>query len=119
MVRATGRIYDPETMAVKDVEELLEELTALILPKLPGNRERKAVWATVAEAKRLISHAKFCLKEDELERLARAERPAMLANSTWKAHGEIYAASIIVRRVADEMGVSNFKLREVAGGTQS
>lgn len=101
---------DPYTMVVREVGEVVEELSKMIMAKLPGSPAMKAVWTTVCEASRMIKHAEFCLAEDEKEEPG---QPGMLSQSFWKHHGEIYACSTIIRRVADEMGVSNFKLREV------
>lgn len=103
--------YDPATMVVREPEEIIEELRKMIVSKLPGNRERKAVWTTVNEAWRIISFAKIVLDEEKEKGRPSSDHPA-LSNRTWEYHGQVYAATCIIRRVADEMGVSNFKTRE-------
>lgn len=95
--------YDPYTMRVKEIPELVEELNKVIMPKLPGGRERGTVWGVLCEAARIYSFADGVITEEE----------AKSDSFVWKAHGEHYAAATVIRKIADGMGVDNFKLREV------
>jgi hypothetical protein len=103
--------YDPQTMVVKEIEELLDDLDAWIRPKLPGNRERRAVSTAIWKARETIRFAKFCLDQEEREP---KERLPALTNRMWEYHGQIYAVSMMMRAMADELGISNFKPREVS-----
>lgn len=97
--------YDPYTMRVKEIPELVEELNKLIMPKLPGGKERGTVWGILCEASHIYSMAQRCLRH--------AEGTEPPDSFTWTKHGEYYAADVIIRKIADGMGVDNFKLREV------
>lgn len=92
--------YDPETMVVRDIEDVTEELTKLMISKLPGNQMVKAAWGSLCEARRIYEFAKGVLDEDDMEIYRR-----------FQYHGEAYAASQIIRQIADGLGVSNFKKR--------
>jgi hypothetical protein len=99
--------YDPTTMVVKDIGELVDELNKLIMPKLPGGRERQTVWGVLCEASEIYSFAMGMLKDHD------SGEDVLASWTVMKSHGEIYAASKVIRKIADGMGVSNFKLREV------
>lgn len=99
------RGYDPYTMVIKEIPELITELNSLIMKKLPGGRPIATVWGVLCEAARM--HKKSMPDpDDEVER-------------TWsdftngRQVGQAYAAHVIIRKIADGMGVDNFKLREV------
>lgn len=98
--------YDPYTMRVKEIPELVDELNKLIMPKLPGGRERKAVWGVLCRASEMYSMAHKVITEH-------AEGTEPPDSFTWTTRGEHYAAAMIIRKIADEMGVDNFKPREV------
>ncbi len=98
--------YDPYTMVVKDIPELVEELNKLIMPKLPGGKERGTVWGVLCRASEMYSMAHKVVIEH-------AEGTEPPDSFIWTKHGEHYAAAMIIRKIADEMGVDNFKLREV------
>ena len=99
--------YDPLTMVVREIEEVIAELSKVIIPKLPGGPPLAATWTTVCEGARIIHFAKAVLAEKD-------EDPGKgLSVRAFEYHGQIHAVTTILRRVADEMGVSNFKLREV------
>lgn len=98
--------YDPYTMVVKEVPELVDELNKLIMPKLPGGRERKTVWGVLCQASEMYSMAHRVVIEH-------AEGTEPPDSFIWTKHGEHYAAAMIIRKIADGMGVDNFKLREV------
>lgn len=97
--------YDPYTMVIKEIPELITELNSLIVKKLPGGRPIATVWGVLCQAAELyrFNHG-IITDEDE-----KARSEAFL----WKAYGEHYAAAMIIRKIADGMGVDNFKLREV------
>lgn len=100
--------YDPYTMVVKEIPELVDELNKLIMAKLPGGRERQTVWGVLCEASGIYSFAMGMIKDHD------SGEDVLASWTVMKSHGEIYAASMIIRKIADGMGVSNFKLREVA-----
>lgn len=95
--------YDPYTMVVKEIPELVDELNKLIMPKLPGGPDRQTVWGILCEASRIYSFAHGVITDEKDH-----SDPFV-----WKHHGEHYAAAMIISKIADGMGVSNFKLREV------
>jgi hypothetical protein len=97
--------YDPYTMVIKEIPELVDELNKLIMPKLPGGRERQTVWGVLCEASRLYSFNHSIITDEE--------EKATSDSFLWKAHGEHYAAAMLIRKIADGLGVDNFKLREV------
>lgn len=93
--------YDPYTMVVKEIDELIPELNKLVMSQLPGGRPIQAVWALLCEASRTYAEAKADV-EDEGG-----------AYRGWLAMGRQQVAGSMIRKVADGLGVSNFKLREV------
>jgi hypothetical protein len=99
-------LYDPYTMRVKDIGELVPELHRLIMGKLPGGPVVSALWGAFCEASREYKEA-----HDEIEQCAGGELPTQL----WRAHGQQYTAAKVIRKIADGLGVSNFTLREVSG----
>lgn len=95
--------YDPYTMVVKEIPELVEELTKLVMSKQPGGPPIQTVWGVLCEAA-------------SLRREAGADRGEPYEGLTYRAGmsaGQSYAAHVIIRKIADGMGVSNFKIREV------
>ena len=98
--------YDPTREVIKDIPELIAELNKLIMPKLPGGRPVQTVWGVLCEASRARTEAMSFLEDEE----------DGLNNRVWKLYGEIQVADRIIRKIADGMGVDNFKMREVPGG---
>lgn len=97
------------TADVREIEEVIEELRQLLVKKLPGSQSVRAAWATVNECGRMVEFGK-----QKLERMAENPGEDELTKATrrhflFMAHGEIYAATTIARKVADEFKVSNFK----------
>lgn len=86
------------TADVKDIDDVIKELLALLVKRLPGGDPIKAAWATVNEASRMITHARYVLDSEDASDVMR-----------WRSHGEIYATTTIVRKVADAFRVSNLK----------
>lgn len=97
--------YDPYTMVIKEIPELITELNSLIMKKLPGGKPIATVWGVLCEAARMYRES-MPDPDDEVER-------------TWsdfrngRQVGQGYAAHVIIRKIADGMGVDNFKMREV------
>lgn len=86
------------TADVRPVEDVIDELRKLLVKKLPGSQAIHAAWGTVNRAAELIKMAKAIINEDEPTPTRRHEQ-----------YGQIYAATTIVREVADAFRVSNFK----------
>lgn len=93
--------YDPYTMRIKEIPELIAELNKLIMPKQPGGRPLQTVWGVLCEASRTYAEASADMVED-----GGSYRGFINA-------GRQQAASGVIRKIADGMGVDNFKLREV------
>lgn len=98
--------YDPTRKVVKPISELIEELTKLIMPKQPGSRPLATVWGVLCEASRLY-------REAEPDGQAKQDDTWLNGFSLGREAGQSYAAHVIIRKIADGMGVDNFKLREV------
>lgn len=96
--------YDPYTMRVKEIPELVEELTKLIMPMQPGGKPVATVWGVLCEASGMYKEAMSYLEDPE------EDQAGLMA---LKSIGQQYASGMIIRKIADGMGVSNFKLREV------
>lgn len=96
--------YDPYTMRVKEIPELIEELNKLIMPMQPGGRPISTVWGVLCEASRLRKEA-----EPDPDEVFEG-----LTYQMGRDTGQSYAADVIIRKIADGMGVDNFKLREVS-----
>lgn len=99
--------YDPYTMRIKEIRELIPELSKLIMRKLPGGQPIETVWAVLCEAARLHEES---LPGPDLE-----DRAEFGKSDFWMGQqaGKSYAAHVMIRKIADGMGVSNFTLREV------
>jgi len=93
--------YDPYTMRVKEIEELVPELNKLVMSQLPGSPALATVWGVLCEAARLHKEASPDPDDDEQSSF-----------TDWRAVGQSYAAHVIIRKIADGMGVSNFKERD-------
>lgn len=102
------------TADVRPIGEVVDELRKLLARRLPGNRTTMAAWTAVNEAARIFEHARFCLAEEEKYP---KERHPVLSNRVWEYHGHAYAATTIIRRVADEMGVANLGRKGVRDAT--
>lgn len=98
--------YDPMTMVVKPIPELIAELNKLIMGKQPGGRPIQAVWGVLCEAARLH-------REAEPDGQAKQDDTWLNGFTLGREAGQSYAAHVIIRKVADGMGVSNFKPGEV------
>lgn len=99
--------YDPYTMAVKDIKELADECRKAIHAKLPGtNKMTHAALNALGQAWEIYSMAHKVVVEH-------AEGTDPPDSFIWIKHGEHYAAAMIIRKIADGLGISNFKLREV------
>lgn len=95
------KLYDPYTMVIKEIPELIAELNKLVMSKLPGGQPISTVWGVLCEASRTYAEASADMVED-------GGSYRGLINA-----GRQQAASGVIRRIADGMGVDNFKLREV------
>lgn len=93
--------YDPYTMRIKEIPELITELNKLIMGKLPGGQPISTVWGVLCEASRTYSDATQLADERGGD------------YTGFLAAGRQQAASSMIRKIADGMGVDNFKLREV------
>lgn len=98
--------YDPYTMVIKEIPELITELNSLIMKKLPGGRPVATVWGVLCEAARMH-------KEAEPDGNEKQEDTWINGFHLGREAGQSYAAHVIIRKIADGMGVDNFKLREV------
>lgn len=97
--------YDPETMMVRDIGEVFEDCRAVVFKKMPGtNRMVHATWAALVEAHNMYNFAHGVITEDGKD---------LSDRYVWIRHGEHYAAAMVIRKIADALGVSNFKTREV------
>lgn len=95
--------YDPYTMRIKEIPELIAELSKLLMSRLPGTPATQALWGVFCEACRLHREAAPD-PEEKFEGLT-----YRLGQET----GQSYAAHVMIRKIADGLGVDNFKLREV------
>ena len=97
----SGRNYDPYTMVIKEIPELIEELTKLIMSKLPGGRPTATVWGVLCEAAREYKDAVNTMDKSSSDYIR------------FLAAGRQQMASKVISKIADGMGVDCFKLREV------
>ena len=86
--------YDPYTMRVKDISELVPELSKIVMSQLPGSPALATVWSVLCEAARLHKDASPGPDDDE-----------QLDSISWREVGQSYAAPVIIRKIADGMGV--------------
>lgn len=90
------------TADVKPIEDVVAECRVWFLAKLPGNRDRAALWSAFGEAYRVFAEGRAMVEEfggdDRYERYRR-----------FQAHGEVYAATKVIRAIAEGIGVSNFR----------
>lgn len=93
--------YDPYTMVIKEIGELIPELNKLVMSKLPGTPALATVWGVLCEASR--AHVEASSDIEEEGGLYRG----------FLAMGRQQVAASMIRKIADGMGVDNFKLREV------
>lgn len=98
--------YDPYTMVIKEIPELIAELDKLIMSKLPGTPAIQTVWGVLCEAARIH-------KEAEPDGNEKQEDTWINGFHLGREAGQSYAAHVIIRKIADGMGVDNFKMREV------
>lgn len=96
--------YDPETMVVRDIDEVFEDCRKEVFKKLPdANKFVHATWASLVEAKNGYDFAHGIITDESQD---------LSDIFVWKHHGEHYANAMIIRKIADALGVSNFKNRE-------
>lgn len=101
--------FDPTTMVIKEIPELIAELNKLVMSKQPGGRPVATVWGVLCEAARMH-------KEAEPDGNEKQEDTWLNGFHLGREAGQSYAAHVIIRKIADGMGVDNFKMREVPGG---
>jgi len=101
--------YDPMTMDVKSIPELFDECRAVVFSKLPGtNKFVAATWAALVEANQMYQFAHGVITKDGSDEVS--ER------FVTTHYGQHYATAMIIRKIADALGVSNFKPREAPDG---
>lgn len=93
------------TADVRPVGDVLKDLRNIMVRKLPGGPDVCAAWSALCEAGELFSDAVASLAEinamgkiDELDERRRSRH-----------YGQKYAAAVIIRKIADAYGVSNFR----------
>lgn len=92
------------TADVRPIEDVVKDCQAVLVKKLPGNRQTMAAWTSINECARIISFAGLVLAEEE-EKDRREGEP--WGYRTWLHIGEKQAATAIARRIADELKVPN------------
>lgn len=89
----TDRIVS--TADVLPIEDVYKALTNYLVRRI---KSQSAAWGTLHECKREIEFHKGVLEEDDLPDYRR-----------WFAHGHIQMASRIIRKLADEFKIPNFR----------
>lgn len=96
--------YDSQTMVVREIGEVYEACRVEVFKRMPGtNKMVHATWAALNEAHNGYNFAHSIITDEEEDHSG----PFL-----WKYHGEHYANAMIIRKIADALGVSNFKTRE-------
>ena len=95
--------YDPATMVVRDIDEVFEDCRKEVFKKMPGtNKMVHATWAALVEAMNGYEFAHGIITDKKKE---------FSDSFVWIYHGEHRAYAGVIRKVADALGVSNFKDR--------
>jgi hypothetical protein len=91
---------DVSTADVRPIPEVIDECRAFFVRLLPGSRMLRTSWSAFCEAAESWRSA-----EQEVAEMEDGEP----GYRRWMAHGEMYTAAKVIRRIADGVGVSNFR----------
>jgi hypothetical protein len=94
--------YDPQLHRVRDIPDVAKDCRAILITKTGTNKVYNAASAALHEAWREYEFNQGVIDEPE-DGEKDPSRPYI-----WLAHGQHQAYATIIRRMADELGVSNF-----------